>query len=330
MLARSIIFHLSTLYSLSLSLFSLRLWSQEHLGASGDGDSAKPRLVRHVSHHDDVSVIRNHRGIWRLCAAAAQNEASEEPLFACKATKLPKETERHLLITSRNLYVFGPKDYSAPKRVLPLAKLGGVISSSSSEQLVLNMRTEYDLHLLMSTAWLRHNFTAKLQEAHAELDPSMANKLPLPAVEEEAAALDAFVFLDTNADLALKASLNTRFALQRKSVMQAHRASSSQAAGGGDGDGDGDAAATAADKEKEKEFTFDFLNLARVPACLAFLVRSESEPSPIVYSDVVTKINERGVRQSVRARNDVDCHSINYSLLRSFDLDALLLASFQL
>jgi hypothetical protein len=185
-------------------------------------------------------------------------------------------------VTTRNIYVFGAKEYAQAKRVMRIVSLAGIINASSSEELVICMKSEHDLHLKASTEAVRTSFIEMVAKAFADLDKS--SKFPLPVIEEEEVSLEKYVCHDTEEDLSLKSSLQTRFLLERKSIAQAHR----QSAVG--------AAVTLANDQNT--FKFDLLDIARVSTCVSFINKAEGQVSEALFSDTISRVSERGARSS--------------------------------
>lgn len=95
-------------------------------------------------------------------------------------------------------------------------------------------------------------------------------QIPLPVSEEEVKSLTVFACANDKAQLALKASLQGRFAIERKSLIGAARTP----------------LPALKPDAPISEFKFDFLDLARNEALKSFLMKNESRVN-VLYSDEV-------------------------------------------
>ena len=96
-------------------------------------------------------------------------------------------------------------------------------------------------------------------------------QIPLPVSEEEVKSLATFACANDKAQLALKASLQGRFAIERKSLIGAARTP----------------LPALKPDAPVSEFKFDFLDLARNEALKSYLSKNESRSSTVLFSDEV-------------------------------------------
>ena len=63
-----------------------------------------------------------------------------------KINKRGKEQERDLIVTSRAVYNFVPKEYSEFQRCIQLSQVSGVVLSRNSDEVVVQVTSDYDYH----------------------------------------------------------------------------------------------------------------------------------------------------------------------------------------
>ena len=63
-----------------------------------------------------------------------------------KINKRGKEQERDLIVTSRAVYNFVPKEYGEFQRCIQLSQVSGVVLSRNSDEVVVQVTNDYDYH----------------------------------------------------------------------------------------------------------------------------------------------------------------------------------------
>lgn len=158
--------------------------------------------------------------LHQSCCWPGVSPATETALYACEFTKhrvnfLSFSPTRHLLITTRAVYNFEPDAYAKANRIIEIAQLNGVILSTSSLEMLINVSADYDFHLTASTSGSRSLMVKHLTEAYAALQ--VQDQPLLPVTSEPSPDLAPF---SVPADrVALRSSLDARMQLKRWSEL---------------------------------------------------------------------------------------------------------------
>ena len=63
-----------------------------------------------------------------------------------KINKRGQEQTRQLIVTRHSVFYFAPGEYDAARRCIPVASLAAVVASETSDELVLQVTSDYDSH----------------------------------------------------------------------------------------------------------------------------------------------------------------------------------------
>lgn len=151
-----------------------------------------------------------------LSCCAGVSPDNEIAIFACEFEKHRTRGfshSRHMLITTRAIYNFEPRSYTKANRVIEIRNINGIILSTSSLQMLINVRDDYDFHLTASTETSRQVLIGTIQDAY--------DKLQLPdmlAVTYEKSPDLAPISVPADR-VTLRSSLDAKLALKRKSEL---------------------------------------------------------------------------------------------------------------
>ena len=124
-------------------------------------------------------------------------------------------TTRHMLVTTRAVYSFPPESYTKANRIIMLADLNGLILSSSSLQMLINVRNSYDFHLTAYTSGARTELIKNMCEVYADLKIA---EQPLLVVTHESAP-DLSSLSVSPEMISMRNSLDSRLRIKRLSEL---------------------------------------------------------------------------------------------------------------
>lgn len=98
-----------------------------------------------------TSHVRGLFHVFFISSAGGSNASGqvETVVFServLKINKRGKEQERDLIVTSRAVYNFVPKEYGEFQRCIQLSQVSGVVLSRNSDEVVVQVTSDYDYH----------------------------------------------------------------------------------------------------------------------------------------------------------------------------------------
>ena len=201
-----------------------------------------------------------------------------------------------MLLTNFAFYNFLPEDSTSfmrcftalsAQRVIAYGAMSAILISSSSSEMVIECGNQYDYELHPSSGPLRQRIIDCILTGFNSLRtrPGKKERPPLPVVELEDASLGKYVCDASPQALMLRRSLDQRYALLRKSILEKIYKYI-------------DKPCPKVDYTRPSKYCFDYCSLAQDEMLQDFIKQKEMTETPcILFSDDLCKINDWGIRQ---------------------------------